>query len=754
VNRESQFDQTITPSDEAPDSMAFDARLDALLERWEELQEEGIEASPEELCSNCPELLDEFKRRIEALRQMDHKLKTHHGTEMKTLPFSAEDAAEPPATSGLSVYTRYAGLRYHARGGLGVVYAAHDQHLRREVAVKYIRTSYAHLAESRNRFLTEAEITGRLDHPGVVPVYGFGEDERGRLFYVMRFIHGETLDDAIAKFHSLDHGRSHGPALVEFRNLLMRFVSVCNTIAYAHNRGIVHRDIKPENVMLGRYGETLVVDWGLAMPVERDQQARQSGEGTLMPSLSDQSDSRDSGGGTPAYMSPEQADDEASVSPASDVYSLGATLYKILTGQPPIQGRHVGAMLRRVRTGEFPRPSAVKSDVSRPLEAICLKAMSLNPQDRYPTPVALAQDVERWLADEEVSAYDEPFSRRMARWGRRHRTAAQSGLLALATVMLVVAGAAVWLWSMAQREAEAHLAAENARRRGLQVSAKFAARTIASEIDLRWRILGAEADDPELRTMLAKINETPDDRSLWTPLQAWLDARFIEHNPTARAESWFINSRTGIQVARTPVGESIGRSYAHRDYFHGQGRELTPDEAAGVEPLARENISAPYVSTSTGNFKVAFSLPIWSGRVGSPERQVLGVLAMAVDLGEFAALQTGLNGGQTALLIDLREDQLGDQPQRGLVIHHPRLQQAAAADAPLRLRPDLVEFLRDRSQARSGSGDNLIPGYTDSAQATPAPMLAAFESVRIHGRSPDVADTGWVIVVQEPAEAQ
>jgi hypothetical protein len=307
---------------------------------------------------------------------------------------------------------------------------------------------------------------------------------------------------------------------------------------------------------------------------------------------------------------------------------------------------------------------------------------------------------------------------------------------------------------MAQRETAARLAAEHARERGLQVSAKFAARTIASEIDLRWRILGGEADDPELRTMLAQINEAPDDRSLWAPLQAWLDARFIEHNPTARAESWFINSRSGIQVARTPVGESIGRSYAHRDYFHGLGRELSPGEAAGVEPLVRENISAPYVSTTSGNFKVAFSLPIWSGRVGSPDRRVLGVLAMAVDLGEFAALQTGLNGGQSALLIDLREDQLGDQPQRGLVLHHPRLQQAATADAPLRLRRDLVELLRNRSQNARRGVEELVPGYTDPADSTPEPMLAAYEPVRIPGRPPEVADTGWVIMVQEPTQAK
>jgi serine/threonine-protein kinase len=750
------LDSALPPRPEDAEEPSGDARLDAMLERWEEALEEGITITPEELCGNCPELLDDFKRHIAALRQIDRKLKTQAGAgEEKTRSLAPDADRLPPSPGGLTVRTQYGELRFHAKGGLGVVYSSLDQHLRRDVAVKFIRGRYAHLPESRNRFLLEAEVTSRLDHPGVVPVYGFGEDDGGRLFYVMRFIHGETLEAALQRYHQSEHaGRRRGQASLEFRNLLSRFVSVCNTIAYAHNRGIVHRDIKPENVMLGRFGETLVVDWGLALPVERDQRARQSGERTLMPSLGNNGDSHDSGAGTPAYMSPEQAADHGRVSPASDVYSLGATLFKILTGQPPIQGNHVGSVMRQLRTGDFPPPRAVNKLVSRPLEAICLKAMAFNPEDRYATATDLADDVERWLADEEVSAYREPLTRKLARWGRRHRTVAQSVVVGLAAIVMMAAAAAIWMGALAQREAEARMAADHARQQGLLVSAKFAAGAVATEIDLRWRILQGEANDPELRAMLAKVNQTPGDPALWTPLQAWLDARYIEHNKTTRADSWFIQTRSGLQVARTPVGDSLGQSYAHRDYFHGLGRDLTPAEAAGVEPIRQENLSSPYRSTSSGSLKVAFSTPIWSGRLGTPDRQVLGVLAMSVDVGEFGVLQTDLHGAQTAVLIDLREDNLENEGRRGLVLHHPRLQQADdhAKATPLRLHATLVRLLLDRTRTPTPAAADLIPGYLDPADSAAPPHLAAFEPVRIKGRSEEVAQTGWAVIVQEPAQ--
>jgi tRNA A-37 threonylcarbamoyl transferase component Bud32 len=221
---------------------------------------------------------------------------------------------------------RYQVLRPHARGGLGEVFVALDQELHREVALKEIDATHADDPHSRGRFVREAEITGGLEHPGVVPVYGLGRHADGRPFYAMRFIRGETLKDAIARFHeSPGHGLGHGD--LEFRQLLGRFMAVCNAVAYAHSRGVIHRDLKPSNVMLGHYGETLVVDWGLAKAVGRDpaEDGARPAEPTLVPVLAEGSSATRTGAalGTPAYMSPEQAAGRLDqLGPASDVYSL------------------------------------------------------------------------------------------------------------------------------------------------------------------------------------------------------------------------------------------------------------------------------------------------------------------------------------------------------------------------------------------------------------------------------------------------
>src|SRR5262249_48354619 len=175
-----------------------------------------------------------------------------------------------PVGTATSAGTRFRILRLHDRGGLGNVYVARDEELNREVALKEIRPHYAHDPESRARFLLEAEVTGGLEHPGVVPVYGLGTDADGRPFYAMRLVKGDSLKEAVARFHRGESaGQVPGGRALAFRQLLRRFVDVCNAVAYAHSRGVLHRDLKPANILLGPYGETLVVDWGLAKVVGR-----------------------------------------------------------------------------------------------------------------------------------------------------------------------------------------------------------------------------------------------------------------------------------------------------------------------------------------------------------------------------------------------------------------------------------------------------------------------------------------------------
>jgi len=337
---------------------------------------------------------------------------------------------------------RFRLVRFHDRGALGEVYVAHDQQLHRIVALKRIKLDQASDKEKRARFVVEAEITGRLEHPGIVPVYGLGNYDDGRPFYAMRFIRGDNLRVAIEQFHrDEEKGRDPGERNLALLKLLRQFLDVCNAIDYAHSRGVLHRDLKPGNIMLGKFGETLVVDWGLAKSVGRPDAVPASAtmdDRTLIPQSGSDVRGTELGArlGTPAYMSPEQAAGRINeLGPASDVYSLGATLYCLLTGKAPFTDEELAELLRKVEHGVFPPPRKLEAWIDPPLEAICLKAMATNPAERYRTPRALADDVEHWLADEPVLAWREPLIRRLRRWGRRHRLVV-TGLAATLPVAL------------------------------------------------------------------------------------------------------------------------------------------------------------------------------------------------------------------------------------------------------------------------------------------------------------------------------
>jgi serine/threonine-protein kinase len=358
---------------------------------------------------------------------------------------------------------------------LGEVFVANDEELNREVALKEIQPEHAVHPEHRARFLVEAEITGNLEHPGIVPVYGLGCYADGRPYYAMRFIKGDSLQEAIRRFHSAEDGpRAQRERSLALRELLGRFVDVCQAIAYAHSRGVLHRDLKPGNIMLGSFGETLVVDWGLAKataatsvvspaqeahpvaPAEMPTMAAplkplgesvmatpapsvaargQASDAPLTPRSATPKDMGTQVGqaiGTPAYMSPEQASGQLDqVGPASDVYSLGATLYHLLTGRPPFEGSELPLLLSQVKSGALRRPRSLNQAVPAALEAICLKAMAKTPAERYAGAQDLAADVERWLADEPVHAYHEPWTVRARRWLSRHRVATASAAVAV-----------------------------------------------------------------------------------------------------------------------------------------------------------------------------------------------------------------------------------------------------------------------------------------------------------------------------------
>ena len=626
--------------------------IEDLVDQWEGAREQGKHLSIADLCRHAPHLEQDLRRRVDAIEQQ------HFASRGK----SDRKSTTGTDTESLTSSSEITSLIFHAKGGLGAVYRATERELNRQVAVKFIHQSLIKDRTSCDRFMLEAEVTGRLEHPGIVPLYGIGQAENGQLFYYMRYIDGETMDEAIQRCHQVraTAGSTAEPSL-EFRRLLTAFISVCKTVAYAHNRGIVHRDIKPANVMLGKYGETIVVDWGLAVPVNRDDRFRNSGEMTLMPNAGSQNSSTSGGGaGTLAYMSPEQASNLAPT-PASDIYSLGATLYKILCGQPAFTGDNGHEIRTRVIEGRFPHPSEIVRSVPRSLEAICLKAMQAQPKDRYETALDLAADVENYLADEPVSVLSETRAQRISRWVRRHRFAAQSAASGIVAVVLISVMAAAWLGTLARREHAAreladfsHKEAQTARQENLETTARTMAQAIGYEIDLRWRLLESEAQSESLKNLLRAANTNPREKTLWEPLQAWLNEHRGLRGNAIQNSNWSIFSNTGLQYARTPRGTSIGSEYRHRDYFHGLGHDLEKDDprVATLKPLeylipklAEQgdvvNLSCVYQSTATNKLVVSFSVPVWDSE-NPIERQVLGLLSMTLEIDDFGVQKNTL----------------------------------------------------------------------------------------------------------------
>jgi eukaryotic-like serine/threonine-protein kinase len=492
-----------------------------------------------------------------------------------------------------SLGARFRILRFHDQGGIGKVSVAFDAELQREVALKQIRPERAD-EDSRARFLLEAEVTGRLEHPGIVPVYGLGLDEDGRPFYAMRLVRGISFDAAINAFHSADQDPRRDPQerSLALRHLLDRFVDVCQTVAYAHSRGVLHRDLKPANVLLGPFNESLVVDWGLAKvfargPGEPSGDSTAAPEGTAPP-RSDPSRAPAGRGsaagavepaavdapapaapgaqpgssepplgcssttdtvagtafGTPAYMSPEQADGRLDrMGPASDVYSLGAMLYTLLAGRLPFDHIwcDVTAMLDRVRLGEFPPPRRVNPRVPRPLEAVCLKAMATRPEDRYASAAELAEEIQRWLADEPVRADREPAVARLARWGRRHRPiVAGAAALLLTAVAALSAGILVVGREQRNTERQRRLAEDRAE--------VLRRRDATSRVNLAYR----EYLDDNVALGDELLDGCPDDLRAWE----WEYARRLGH---AELKSWTPSSqgRDVWSVAFSPDGGRI-----------------------------------------------------------------------------------------------------------------------------------------------------------------------------------------------------
>lgn len=324
------------------------------------------------------------------------------------MPLQTQDAAldEGQSSSPLRPVDvdRYEVTGELGEGGLGTVLRARDKRLNRWVAIKLLRRLSA---EHEQRFFNEAELTARLEHPAIVPVHDVGRWTSGAPFYAMKLVEGKSLSEVISGL----------PTLLARLPLVTNVLTVCDAIGYAHARGVIHRDLKPSNVMVGPFGETLVIDWGLARDVGAPDSSNISG--------------------TPHYMSPEQASGKA-VDARSDVYALGAMLYEVLSGRPPWEDVPTAEVLARAARGSPPSLEQVTPDAPHELAAIVDKAMSREAAQRYPDARGLGADLRRYLDGQLVGAY------RYSRWQRLRRAVSQNkpaaAAIGLGTVALLLVG--------------------------------------------------------------------------------------------------------------------------------------------------------------------------------------------------------------------------------------------------------------------------------------------------------------------------
>jgi serine/threonine protein kinase/WD40 repeat protein len=451
----------------------------------------------------------------------------------ETGSFDDPRAADPSRTPSAEVLRRLAtrtpqGTRYAihgeiARGGMGVILRVRDVDLRRDLAMKVMLGEGASSSSSEDseadpalltRFLEEAQLTGQLDHPGIVPVHELGLDADGRVYFTMRLVKGRELKEILEGEADEDWSRTR---------TLGVFLRICETLAYAHEKGVIHRDLKPANVMVGRFGEVYVMDWGLAKVLDReddrDLRVEEPADSVLRTvrrdAISDDPDSplmtvAGTVVGTPTYMSPEQASGRLEeLGPRSDVYAVGAMLYHLLAGHQPYvkPGERVSPLtvLNAVRHGPPQSIHEIDPTVPPELVAICEKAMARQLEERYASMADLAEDLRRYLENRVVRAHRTGALIELKKWVSRNRLAAGTAAAAL----VLVAGLTVFFLQRVTRQRDRAVAAERnereeRRRAEREKEEKGRALRKARALALVTESRSAFESDPVLAVLLAR----------------------------------------------------------------------------------------------------------------------------------------------------------------------------------------------------------------------------------------------------------
>ncbi|HEX6963099.1 MAG TPA: protein kinase [Lacipirellula sp.] len=671
-------------------------------------------------------------------------------------------------------------------GGMGDVYKAHHLQFGRVRAVKVIKPQFvaAGHTEVIRRFYNEIKAVGQLEHKNIVVAIDSSAPTDQLHYLVMEYIPGVSLDELVAR---------HGPLPIAEACEIIR--QAARGLQYIHKNGMVHRDIKPSNLMVTLVaGESLPADSSLTEHGEGERavvKILDLGLALLAVDNSDRLTRFDHKAmGTGMYMPPEQWK-TTSVDIRADIYSLGCTLYHLLAGNPPFydsdlrpEKAHEKAAAPPISTGVEPLPKRLW-DVLR-------KMLEKRPEDRHATPAEVAAVlapfaeghdlpglIKRYDSADTVTGAMTPTrpngiskvdTHRSRPRRRREPLLSARQLLSRALPILLAAaflGGLAWVLHASSQAAYQRREA-NARTTLASFARSAARRDMPAELAQRFDILVKESSDPEMIDLVAALGSDDPERlksqqQELKALQDWLVQLPHAYGEQVIVNSWFIQNRHGIQLVRSPHDpDSVLGNYWYRDYFHGGGRDLDKSDESlqsATKPIEKNHLSAVYRSSTSKLLKVAFSVPIWGEIPGAPgeepKREVIGVLAMSMNVHDFTVLEKDLAGGNEVVLISLNEDFVENgERNRGLILHHPELKPGnlARIDDEMLAAIDAAEPLE--SDQFSGE-EHFLVGYQDPLSGNGGELYwGAFEPVRYDvERDGDSGDRiGWIVLVQRPMD--